>query len=169
MFENDPGRKDRNLVGRRHLRNILSLVQVSREVYLVWLGKSSEESYWTLVTKNGRLRPLSKDLQQKLSELTQTENEPKVQSLILQGQVCKLLITSIDSHKKERKASVLYLSPNADLLATKEYQPVIENNGNVNHVLMNQRGRILCVCVQKSAESSNPKEWTVDQQPWSKP
>ena len=42
VFENDPGRKDRNLVGRRHLGDILSMVQVSRELFLFWLGKSVE-------------------------------------------------------------------------------------------------------------------------------
>ena len=64
IFENDPGLRNRNLVGARHLRHILSIHVISRSLLLVKLGSKNEvaddyddlggSSYWTFITINGR-------------------------------------------------------------------------------------------------------------------
>lgn len=39
IFENDPGRRNRNLVGARHLKNISTLRLISRNLLLMRFGK----------------------------------------------------------------------------------------------------------------------------------
>ena len=50
VFELDPGRRNHSLVGARHLRNILSLNVISRDLLLVRFGPSENESYWSFLT-----------------------------------------------------------------------------------------------------------------------
>lgn len=64
VFENDPGRRNRSIVGERHLRNILSMHVISEELLLVRFGRgcADRDSYWTLLTFNGQTVELSHDL-----------------------------------------------------------------------------------------------------------
>ena len=54
-FVNDFGRRNRSMVGARHLRNIISLNIVSTYVLLVRFGTSEKNSYFTLISQDGYL------------------------------------------------------------------------------------------------------------------
>ena len=81
VFENDPGRRNRSIVGARHLINILSLHMISPKLMLVRFGESLERSYWSLLTTNGHNARVSPDLSQKLKE----KNWTRIQTCIVKA------------------------------------------------------------------------------------
>ena len=96
----------------RHLRNILSLHIISSELLLLRIGLNAEECYWTFFTPNGYIYEVSQDLNDCLKEQSWTG----VQTCIIKGQICKLLLSS-DSHAK-----ILEISKRGELLRQKVYE-----------------------------------------------
>ena len=54
MFENDPSRRNRSIVGARHLPYLLKVIPVSAHLLFLLVG-TEKNQYWTMMTKNGRL------------------------------------------------------------------------------------------------------------------
>ena len=80
-FENDPGRRNRSLVGARHLRNILSMHVVAGHLLLIRFGQSFDDSYWSYLTPNGNIVEIGHDLNKRLSRLPWSN----VQTCIVKG------------------------------------------------------------------------------------
>ena len=53
LFINDPGRRNRSVVGARHLTNILSVHTISNQLLLMRFGESYEDSYWSIINYEG--------------------------------------------------------------------------------------------------------------------
>ena len=66
IFFNDFGCRNRSMVGARHLRNIISLNVISRDLLLVRFGSTYANSYWTLINQNGDLMVMPPELSKAL-------------------------------------------------------------------------------------------------------
>lgn len=82
------------------------------------IGLVPEESFWTLITINGYLKALDKDL---LNALLKDEVQgrertwTKVQGTIISGRICHILLTGTDSSSNEI-SRVLELSNTGELV-----------------------------------------------------
>ena len=98
VFTNDPGRRNRSLVGARHLRNLLELVVISKDLMLMRLGTSYENSYWTMIDQQGRLVEMDSSLSATLHhDNGQRTVWTKVQSYISKAHTCQLLLCAYDN------------------------------------------------------------------------
>ena len=97
IFKRDSGRRNCNPVGTDQIRDCLSATFISKDLVLLNLlnlgasnSWSSKESYWTFVTIDGEIKTISKEL---LSILEIDNFYFKVQSRIIRGDVCQLLLS----------------------------------------------------------------------------
>ena len=117
VFENDPGRRNHSLVGSRHLRDILSLNVVSRNLLLLQIGKGTgnSDSYWSFVTLDGRLNEMNNDLFEQLNLSEPGRFWTRIQSCIVKGNICRILLVSINQ-EHEPIAKLLELADTGELL-----------------------------------------------------
>ena len=104
---------------------------------MIVLFGQDQNSYWNLVTMNGRLVEMSKELHNELKVFC---GRSSVKSCIVKGNICRILLTSFIN----KSVTVLELSCHGELLH--KHQIVVEENpegGQIDAISMNRRGRLI--------------------------
>ena len=180
IFENDPGLRNRNLVGARHLRHIRSIHVISRSLLLVKLGSKQAEvddgyddygtsSYWTFITINGRTQTVDRQLDDILHHRASDEGLElgpwtSIQECVIKGKICRLLLyrqAAADLRKTTRQgqAVLVELTAKGEMLRSKPLNIGRSESNLFEKVLMNSQGRVLQVRIGKdnNSDDSHPK------------